>query len=201
MKRILILALSLVVILSFVLSGCSNSTPTTTPPQTTQPATTTPVSSPTATTPAPTSTETIKLGIALPQSGAFAASAPYQLGVSQMRVDEINAAGGLLGRKLELVIRDNAGDPSLMPQVLSQLKQAGCVSIFGIIGGADLVDFQWATQNKIPVFGSNGDNIERTKEFSKYGFYVGPMDLGLTIGGAPSSGYSEDLRRFVDVQK
>jgi branched-chain amino acid transport system substrate-binding protein len=124
---------------------------------------------------------TIKLGIALPLSGAFAASAPYKTGVSEMIAKQINDAGGLLGgQQLEILTGDNAGDPSLMPHVLYQLKQQGCISIFGVIGGADLVDFQWATQFHIPVFGCNGDNIERTEEFSKFGFYVGPMDSGIT---------------------
>jgi len=184
MKKIIIIAVSLLVIASFLLAGCSTTT-TTTATQTvtntqtaTQSTTTTQTATVTAT---PTDTGTINLGIGLPLSGAFAASAPYQTGVAQMLADDVNAAGGLLGgRKLAIIQRDNAGDPSLMPQVLNQLKQQGCVSIFGIIGGADSVDFQWATTNHIPVFGSNGDNVERTKDFSKYGFYVGPMDLGLT---------------------
>jgi len=150
---------------------------------TTQSATATQTATVTA---APSDTGTINLGLGLPLSGAFAASAPYQIGVANMFVDDINAAGGLLGRKVALITRDNTNDPSLMNQVMSQLKVAGCASILGVIAGSDESMYPWATQNRIPVFGFAGDNIERTTDFSKYGFFVGHSDLALTKALASS---------------
>jgi branched-chain amino acid transport system substrate-binding protein len=211
MKQFFLLELSLVVILSLILTGCSTSSSTSTiassPTKTTSlsPTNTTSLSSstsaintkaptsstsaPTASTPvstttspaitntSPKSTETIKIGVSLPLSGAFAGSAAYITPVLKMRVNDVNASGGVLGRKLELVIRDNLGDPSLQSQVLSQLKQAGCVAILGVILSSD---FYWATNNQIPLLGAIQDNEIRTKKFSKYGFYAGVMDFAST---------------------
>ncbi len=50
----------------------------------------------------------IKIGIAVGLSGANSVVAPTVVQSSQLAVDEINAAGGILGRKVELEIVDDA---------------------------------------------------------------------------------------------
>lgn len=50
----------------------------------------------------------IKIGVAVGLSGANSVVAPAVVQSSQLAVDEINAAGGILGRKLELDIADDA---------------------------------------------------------------------------------------------
>ncbi len=55
--------------------------------------------------------QTIKIGLAGPMTGANAAfGAQFKQG-AERAVADINAAGGVLGRKLELTIRDDACDP------------------------------------------------------------------------------------------
>ena len=51
--------------------------------------------------------ETIKVGVPVGLSGANSVVAPGVVQSAQLAVDEINAAGGVLGRKLELVIADD----------------------------------------------------------------------------------------------
>jgi branched-chain amino acid transport system substrate-binding protein len=50
----------------------------------------------------------IKIGVAVGLSGANSVVAPAVVQSSQLAVDEINASGGILGRKVELVIADDA---------------------------------------------------------------------------------------------
>ncbi|MEM4165566.1 MAG: ABC transporter substrate-binding protein, partial [Nitrososphaerales archaeon] len=59
-------------------------------------------------TPAP---ENVKLGLLTPLTGAFAKTGKAMQDAAQMAVDEINDAGGVLGRKVVLITRDTAGDP------------------------------------------------------------------------------------------
>ena len=50
----------------------------------------------------------IKIGVAVGLSGANSTVAPAVVQSSQLAVDEINAAGGILGRKVQLEIVDDA---------------------------------------------------------------------------------------------
>jgi ABC-type branched-subunit amino acid transport system substrate-binding protein len=76
---------------------------------------------------------TIKLGMLLDLSGAFASSGKTSNAASQFAAEEINAAGGVCGRKIELVVRDHAYDvqkavtayDEVSPQVLAFLNVYG----------------------------------------------------------------------------
>jgi branched-chain amino acid transport system substrate-binding protein len=52
---------------------------------------------------------------------------------AQLAVDEINAAGGIDGRPIELLIRDDQGDPEIARQVDAELVDEGVVAIIGHI--------------------------------------------------------------------
>ncbi|MTW14777.1 ABC transporter substrate-binding protein [Rhodoplanes serenus] len=56
--------------------------------------------------------ETIKIGVSQPLTGAFAASGNYVAQGARIAEDEINAAGGVLGKKIQLVIEDNKSNPT-----------------------------------------------------------------------------------------
>lgn len=60
-----------------------------------------------AQTPAPAAAQTIRLGLILPLTGGSADMGNSARVGAQVAVEEINAVGGYLGRKLELVIRDD----------------------------------------------------------------------------------------------
>jgi len=63
----------------------------------------------------------IKIGVIEPLTGAFAASGNFVTNGAKIAVDEINAAGGVLGRKLELVIEDNKSNPTEAATVAEKL--------------------------------------------------------------------------------
>src|SRR2546423_4060409 len=65
--------------------------------------------------------QTIKIGVTEPLTGAFAASGTYVVNGAKIAADEINAAGGVLGRKIELVIEDNKSNPTEAAAVAEKL--------------------------------------------------------------------------------
>src|SRR4051812_23985278 len=56
--------------------------------------------------------EPIKIGVTQPLTGAFAASGNYVTQGAKMAEEAINASGGVLGRKIQLVIEDNKSNPT-----------------------------------------------------------------------------------------
>jgi branched-chain amino acid transport system substrate-binding protein len=56
--------------------------------------------------------EPIKIGVTQPLTGAFAASGNYVAQGAKIAEDAINAQGGVLGRKIQLVIEDNKSNPT-----------------------------------------------------------------------------------------
>jgi branched-chain amino acid transport system substrate-binding protein len=67
------------------------------------------------------SAQTIKIGVNEPLTGAFAASGTYVVNGAKIAADEINAKGGVLGQKIELVIEDNKSNPTEAAAVAEKL--------------------------------------------------------------------------------
>jgi branched-chain amino acid transport system substrate-binding protein len=55
--------------------------------------------------------ETIKIGVTQPLTGAVAASGTYITNGAKLGAEAINREGGVLGKKIELVIEDNKSNP------------------------------------------------------------------------------------------
>src|SRR4051812_35541466 len=63
----------------------------------------------------------IKIGMSMPQTGGLAGGGkPSLLGIEIWR-DDVNAKGGLLGRKVELVVYDDKSSASETPAIYSKL--------------------------------------------------------------------------------
>src|SRR3569833_3027281 len=63
----------------------------------------------------------IRVGIISPQSGAWTVYGKAHISGFQLAVDEINAAGGVLGRKMELVIGDSKTEPRIVVEQANRL--------------------------------------------------------------------------------
>lgn len=80
---------------------------------------------------------------------------PYRNGMT-LALDEINAAGGVLGRKLEIVVRDDSGTPGdavrVAEELLSREKVTMLMGTFASNVGLAVADL--ARQRKVPFLAS-----------------------------------------------
>jgi branched-chain amino acid transport system substrate-binding protein len=75
--------------------------------------------------------EPIRIGLQGPMTGDYAYEGQGFVKAVQLLVDQVNEEGGLLGRPVELVIEDDAGDPTQSALVADRLIDAGVVAVIG----------------------------------------------------------------------
>ena len=64
----------------------------------------------------------IKIGMSMPQTGALGGGGKAALIALKMWVEDVNAKGGLLGRKVEFIAYDDQTNPSLVPGIYTKLS-------------------------------------------------------------------------------
>jgi branched-chain amino acid transport system substrate-binding protein len=72
-------------------------------------------------------TEPIHIGLSLGLTGQFQQPAAMQKRAYELWRDEVNARGGMMGRNVELVIRDDNGDPELAKKIYTEFVTSGSV--------------------------------------------------------------------------
>lgn len=77
--------------------------------------------------------EILNVGVFLPLKGEAAASGESMLNGLVIAAEEINAAGGVLGRPIRLVVRDTRSDPERAAKAASDLITQD--KVFALIGG------------------------------------------------------------------
>ena len=122
------------------------------------PATTAPSTDAGTATSAPTtgeapSGEPIQIGVLTSLTGNFAPWGVQTRDGMQLAVDEINAAGGVDGRPLELVVADDQTDPDQGATELERLAEGGVVAIGGVISSdVALATARIAEELETPLF-------------------------------------------------
>ncbi len=71
----------------------------------------------------------IKIGMSMPQTGPLGGGGKAALLALNMWRDDVNAKGGLLGRKVELIVYDDQGNPALTPGIYSKLLDVDKVDL------------------------------------------------------------------------
>lgn len=77
--------------------------------------------------------EPIRLGLIAPLSGSQEIVGRYQLAGATIAVNQINQAGGVLGRQIELVTRDDKAAPAAGVAAAKDLAGSGVNLMFGIL--------------------------------------------------------------------
>lgn len=124
-KKVWSSVVSVVLAFSLVLAGCGGNGGSSSP---------TPETSNTGSTPETTTTEgdTIKVGILHSLSGTMAISEVSVKDAELMAINEINAAGGVLGKQIEVVLEDGASDwPTFAEKARKLLQQDKVATVFG----------------------------------------------------------------------
>jgi branched-chain amino acid transport system substrate-binding protein len=138
--------------------------------------------------------QNIVIGASVPDTGPAAAPATWQRWGYQLALDEANAAGGVLGKKVEMVAYDNRCNPSEAVNVANKLIEAKVVAIVGAhCSSATLATMPLIAAAKIPLVDGIASSPKIT-ELSGVGgnewtFRINPSDddmmnaLGLYLGG------------------
>ena len=124
--------------------------------------------------------ETVKIGLVAAMSGQSAKSGEAIMRGLTLAIDEINAKGGVLGKKLELVVRDDESNPAKGVVAARELMQREKVA--ALFGGLDtpvsLAIVPFANQAKMPFMGvwAAGTPITRNGAAENYVFRVSAVD-------------------------
>jgi branched-chain amino acid transport system substrate-binding protein len=124
-------------------------------------------------------TATIRIAAVAPITGAQAEVGQDLVNGERLAVDEVNAAGGVLGRQLELVVFDDAADPKEAVSVAQKI--ASDPTIVGVVGHMN----SGTTKPASPVYKDAGipvvmpvpTNPEITKQGFRNLFRLPPTDL------------------------
>lgn len=103
------------------------------------------------------SDETYKIGVLAALSGPATQTGQHQRDGAQSAVNAINAAGGVNGRQLELVVKDDGGNPNSAVSGFNDLiRDEELLGIFGsTFGSATLAFKPLLERTKIPVIAPN----------------------------------------------
>ena len=117
--------------------------------------------------------ETIKIGYFLPETGALAAlSTDLNKAINSVAFDEINAAGGINGRQIELVFYDDgSGDPSVTQGSFKDAEDE-VFAVMSIIGNTATTMAALSESAEVPAVVSNIDG--RVGRESMWTFAVVP---------------------------
>jgi branched-chain amino acid transport system substrate-binding protein len=125
----------------------------------------------------------IVIGISTPQTGPAAVASEWELWGVNLAIEEINAAGGVLGRKLETLVMDNKCNPSEAVNVANKLVEAKVVAIEGShCSSAHLASMKIIQDAKIPMITGIASNPQIT-ELSG----VGGNDYAFRISASDSA--------------
>jgi len=125
---------------------------------------------------AATAQETIKIGVLEPLTGPFAASGTYVMNGAKIAADQINAKGGVLGKKLELIIEDNKSNPTEAASVAEKLMVRDKVPVLMGAWGSSLTlaVMPKLMEYKVPMLVETSSSGKITTSGNPYIFRISP---------------------------
>ena len=93
--------------------------------------------------------DTIKFGVAGPHSGDLASYGLPSINAAKLVVDKVNAAGGINGKKIELMIEDDVCKPEVATNTATKLVSSGVDVVLGHICSG-------ATKAALPIYNNAG---------------------------------------------
>ncbi len=108
----------------------------------------------------------IKIGCNFELSGGIGSFGQEALNGARLAVKEANDSGGVLGRQIELVERDNGSEPSQSANVMAALvSQDKVIAVIGPVASSNaLAAAPVASWNRIPMVSSTATNPRVTVE-------------------------------------
>ncbi|HYW92670.1 MAG TPA: ABC transporter substrate-binding protein [Gammaproteobacteria bacterium] len=120
---------------------------------------------------------TVKVGISTALSGSIASLGQTGKNGLEVAIEDLNAKGGLLGKKVELVSADDQATPATgVTNVRNFVLDDGVKAVFGPVSSAVAAAEEGvAAQYHVPIFFFTSNDVDlTTKHFTKYAFQVVP---------------------------
>jgi branched-chain amino acid transport system substrate-binding protein len=119
----------------------------------------------------------VKIGLMGPVTGSWASEGQEMKQVLDLLVEELNAAGGVNGEKVQVMTEDDGGDPRTSALAAQRLATMGITAVIGTYGSA----VTEASQNiyneaKIVQIANGSTAIRLTEKGLKYFFRTCPRD-------------------------
>jgi branched-chain amino acid transport system substrate-binding protein len=118
--------------------------------------------------------DTLKFGHLTPRTGFLGQLGDYGFKAASMAVDEVNAAGGLLGRKIELIAEDSVNPQTAVTKAQKLVERDKVLTLIGEINSASALAIgEQTARYRIPFFntGANSDAL-RGKNCNRFMFHV-----------------------------
>ena len=119
-------------------------------------------------------TDTVRVGFPVPLTGAFAAEAKAVVRGAELAIKEFNDAGGLGGRKAELLVRDDKLNPQeAATRTIELIDKDKAHFIVGSVSSAVQLSVNNVTKQRKVIFNSisQSDTINEASDFSRYTFH------------------------------
>ena len=116
----------------------------------------------------------IKVGFPVPLTGPYGTEAQDQVRAAEVAIAEFNEAGGLNGRKAELLVRDDKLNPGeAATRTLELIEKEKVNFIVGSLSAAVQLAVNNVTKERQIIFNSisQSDTINEVSDFSKYTFH------------------------------
>ena len=119
-------------------------------------------------------TDTIRVGFPVPLTGAFAAEAQAVVRGAELAIKEFNDAGGMSGRKAELLVRDDKLNPQeAATRTIELIDKDKANFIVGSVSSAVQLSVNNVTKQRKILFNSisQSDTINEANDWSRYTFH------------------------------
>jgi len=119
---------------------------------------------------------TIQIGLVQPLTGAFAAAGTDVVNGAKIAADEINAKGGVLGKKLELITEDTKSNPTEAAAVAEKLIVRDKVPVLmgASASTATLAVMPKLMEYKVPMLVETSSSSKITTSGNPYIFRIAP---------------------------
>ncbi|MHC1727136.1 MAG: branched-chain amino acid ABC transporter substrate-binding protein [Syntrophobacteraceae bacterium] len=121
--------------------------------------------------------EPLKIGLMGPLTGSWASEGAEMKQVLDLLSENVNAKGGVLGRKVEILTQDDGGDPRTAALAAQRLSTLGTGIVIGTYGSAVTEASQNTyDENKIIQIANGSTAIRLTEKGLKFFFRTCPRD-------------------------
>jgi branched-chain amino acid transport system substrate-binding protein len=124
--------------------------------------------------------EPIRVGHLTPLTGFLGALGEYAVMGIKMASDEINASGGVMGRRLEVTSEDSVNPQVASTKAQRMIERDGAVVLMGEINSASALTISQTAARSKKLFMSTGarSDVLRGKDCNRYTFHV---DIPVTV--------------------